>query len=561
MWVGILALGIGLHAHAATQLPLSDAFAYYFKAYNFWTAEAKSPFVNPFNIWPFFRPPGTVLMSYPFGFSADPRGFFFRSVFFPAVLLGAAVLVVSYAPRAASRARWRCVGGAAFFSALPMFYHFEMNPLIPAPAIWGMVDAFLTGCAAFAMACAWRSLQVLSKTDRSIWCGLAGFVAGFCILVKPSGVVVACLLFALWIYLAVFKLILPERDAAQRRRISLELLVGASYIALPIVCVLEMALSSAYLSAADFAVGKANVAIMHAELRLTQREAWWLVHHNTGEALILWCCIIGLAVCRSDLRGPARPDIVAGFLAMLFGVWFWIFSTGGATEMRYGMPFLMMGAVLLMAHSESAWSVTPLVLQKIVTALFVIVPLNLGMLLLAPNPAIAWQKFSGVCVSAPDRTPALGALNALAAARRQSPGYLYSISVDYIYEIANAALTENRVLDPVNAVLVMKSPIDWLRPSTFRLDEILGATYILASAPPPPQQKVAVVNFADETIVMSQWARSLRPSDGVAVVYDGSDARILKVVDPQKLAANLRQLIARHKWRPTFVAANADFFK
>jgi hypothetical protein len=95
-----LGLGIWLHTRATTQPPLGDAFSYYAKAYYFWADWRGGQGFHPFDIWPFFRPPGTVLMSYPFGFNADPQWFFFRSVFFPAILMLLAAVIVSHRPNA-----------------------------------------------------------------------------------------------------------------------------------------------------------------------------------------------------------------------------------------------------------------------------------------------------------------------------------------------------------------------------------------------------------------------------------------------------------------------------
>src|SRR5450759_1363623 len=151
LWIIFLGVTIWAHASISQQPPLYDAFTYYEKAYNFWSAVHQGHWFNPLNLAWSLRPPGTVLMSYPFGFDPDPRGFFFRSAFFPAALLSLAVMVAAYEKSSERQIRWRITLVAVFFSTLPMLYEFGHE-------YWGLVDGFLTGVAALAAAAAWRSI-------------------------------------------------------------------------------------------------------------------------------------------------------------------------------------------------------------------------------------------------------------------------------------------------------------------------------------------------------------------------------------------------------------------
>ena len=65
-WMIVLAVGIWLHTNTTQQTPVFDAFTYFEKAYRFWAAVASGHWINPFNVPNSFRPPGTILMSYPF---------------------------------------------------------------------------------------------------------------------------------------------------------------------------------------------------------------------------------------------------------------------------------------------------------------------------------------------------------------------------------------------------------------------------------------------------------------------------------------------------------------
>src|SRR5450759_3536200 len=93
IWLLYLAVAIWQRALHSAQPPLFDPLSYMQKALYFWRAVEQGTLVNPFSLEPSVRPPGTILMSYPFGFSPDFRGFYFRSVFLPILCVVAAVYI------------------------------------------------------------------------------------------------------------------------------------------------------------------------------------------------------------------------------------------------------------------------------------------------------------------------------------------------------------------------------------------------------------------------------------------------------------------------------------
>jgi hypothetical protein len=72
-------------------------------------------FINPLKLEPTARPPGSIIMSYPFGFSLDFRGFLFRSVFLPILSIGLAVYIVA-GEETVREARWRVAAMTSLFS-------------------------------------------------------------------------------------------------------------------------------------------------------------------------------------------------------------------------------------------------------------------------------------------------------------------------------------------------------------------------------------------------------------------------------------------------------------
>ena len=197
LWVAFLGATIWAHIRTTQQPPIYDTLAYWWKAYNFWQAVHQGHIFNPLDLDPSIRPPGAVLMAYPVGFNPDPRGLYFRSIFFPAVLLLLSVLVAAYERRSATGERWRLALIAAFFSTPAMVYWFAVIPA-PMPSSWGLVDSFLAGVAALAAAAAWRSV----RGPSAAWFVITASASGFCILIKPSGAFVAALIGLMWAFLA-----------------------------------------------------------------------------------------------------------------------------------------------------------------------------------------------------------------------------------------------------------------------------------------------------------------------------------------------------------------------
>jgi hypothetical protein len=114
------------------------------------------------------------------------------------------------------------------------------------------------------------------------------------------------------------------------------------------------------------------------------------------------------------------------------------------------------------------------------------------------------------------------------------------------------------MMHPSVAGLSMRRPIDWQRPSTFRIREIVTSSYILASTRAwiPPRN---AGTLEDEIVVMTAWANNLTLKDGIKVIYQGADMRVLQIVNRAKVSESLRRLVADHQWRKVFNEANADF--
>jgi hypothetical protein len=178
-------LGIGVYRKAARAIapPTDDPMSYYTKGALVWKEWSNGHPVNPLNVYPTTRPPGTMLLGSPLGFSADFHPFYFRSTYIPVVVFVIAFWVLAESKVRQPRQRWANLVGALMLASLPMFYQFERNPAFTFTADWGHVDCFLGALAALATA-----LLIVSVQRCSVGIAAMGTLVGaLTLMVKPAG--------------------------------------------------------------------------------------------------------------------------------------------------------------------------------------------------------------------------------------------------------------------------------------------------------------------------------------------------------------------------------------
>jgi hypothetical protein len=566
-WLVFLAGAVWIHTRATRQPPIYDALSYYIKAYYFWArVQAGIPF-NPLNVAPTFRPPGTILMSFPFGFNVDPRWFYFRSVYLPAMLLFFSALFVGYQTRGGLRQRWWAVLTAMFFTTMTLPYHFEFGCL--GGVYWGLVDSFLAGLAALVAACIWRGTRANATTFG--WVIAVCFISAACIVVKPSGVLVAAIAGLCWVAFGSATLIERRHlEGSQsyglQRILALRLLLGAILIAVIDYGMIVAAMTSSYLSPQNLIYGRNAIAIMRAEVHLPLSLVWPVVNHGLGGVFILWA-VLAIAICAtaplSGGRSLFTPTYITSVLAfgaaVLFGIWFWFVGSAAATEIRYAVPFFMMGWVWLIPVSLYLWNFTPTLIRLAMCVVMLGSICNLAVLLVSTQPSLAWQRSSGVGLTAPVFPSAeLNALQHLVATGAGRPREVYVMSLDASDAILESIIDQQRLLHPATALWSLHRPIDWVRSSTIRLNEIQTADTLLvnpqeADRAPPGR---TIQNLPEEQGVFTSWANGLTTADGVEVFFSGPSAKILNVINPIELRISLDRMIEANSWDTSFVAAN-----
>ena len=564
LWIIFLGVTIWAHASISQQPPFYDAFTYYEKAYNFWSAVHHGHWFNPLNLQPSLRPPGTVLMSYPFGFDPDPRGFFFRSAFFPAALLSLAVMVAAYEKSSERQIRWRITLVAVFFSTLPMLYGFARE-------YWGLVDGFLTGVAALAAAAAWRSIFQRSLAYTVV----TALTSSFCILIKPSGTLAAAIIGLAWASLALIQLKEAWSLPAERIAVGKYLVTSALIIGMADVLVLAAALSSDYLSLDNFKSGIATTAILNAEFTVPVSLLWSVVHTGLGGAFVLWM-VLAIAAIMLGSRSAHRNSTqsfssrllagaaVAAILILTFGIWFWLISSG-FSQIRYGVPFFMIAWILMVPALIQIWTHAPRLLTTCIAAIMLAASTNLALLLLQETPPSAWQRLSGTAIGAGRTSSIMNQLKQLVEAPRQRAEFIYSFKPDVDDAILTALCDQHNLFYREKPPINVRRAMDWKRGRIHRIDEIYSSDYLLFS---PSQDRgvgasaqagTPIESFQAERSAFVAWASNLASADGVEVIIDFPSVRLLHVRDRARACAGAccawSTHIGGHRFSPTPIAA------
>lgn len=595
LWVCFLGLMVWQHAQRSMQPPIYDAYTYFLKAYNFWTeANDIKPF-NPFNVPPTIRPPGTVLMSYPFGFDADFHKFYFRSVFFSILFLCIAIVISGYHRELESQGKWNLVLIAVFLSITPCFYLFEVSPNFAVIAYWGMVDCFLAGVAALA-----ASAIVRSIFDRSlVWLGLAAVLSSICLTIKPSGILVMMLTGLIWFGLGIIELLSAWNVTDKRRDIIRWLVLGMIVLSIPYIAIFIASFSSEYFSIKNMIFGNAAIVVMKNELAFSWSMLMDVIHlGGIGYASIIWFIVMMILVLHSFWHSYKNGSlfynlklvgsILGSIITLLFGIWFWLFGSGGTNQIRYFIPFYFMAIVfsipafIMVMRTIDCWRLV------ILTTLLLAPSVNMAILLPQHNPSLAWQLWTGVNLTSgsTDTDPVYDQAKSFASVVKHENRnvLLYSFTRLPVDSYVQSTIDYWRVTMPPMPEVKIFRPVDWQRPSTLRLDEMLAADYWLFS--PKREQVYAQSNSKNSPIdkpplrlnqdvpihepctgesfycltievgLFEDWASHLTSEEGVAVISETPMLRLLRITDANKLELAMDAFISKHQWSSTFLAAN-----
>ncbi|MFO1311883.1 MAG: hypothetical protein U1F41_07405 [Burkholderiales bacterium] len=561
-WTAFLAVSLWQHALASVQPPWGDGVGYLWKAASFWNAVQQGTLFNPLDLFPTVRPPGTILMSYPFGMTADFRGYHFRSVFLPLLCTVLAVYVAGGTENA-KRHPWQVAGYALLLSSLPMFYWLDRNDARSFNNGWGMVDGFQAGIAALAGAAIVRSIA-----KRSLgWLALAAFLASFTFFVKQSGMMLMGLLGLAWLIVLGFERRLAPQDAPPVPRY----LVGGMLVFAAIYgTVVALALSSAYLSRSNF-----NWAMNALDLYrgIAPEVSIRFFHRASGELAAVWMLAVAALfaarfgdLLHEDRLSAARAlGLATGALVIwLLGVWYWIFAQAGGNQIRYFYPFMLMGAICAVPAVLSAWPQSRRWIRGALLVACIASAANIGLMLSAgDSPPHRWQDLTGVNVSVGHDREEVANAHALLAQVRASgkDAQVYFTPIGGTPQTYVFVGIHEKIVHPGLPGFKAVSPMDWDRGFVVRTAEIADSDYIVTRKLEnrPAESRFAAKafpTFEAEMGAFDGWLSTLDARAGVETFWDGRVLRVLRVTDRGKLSAAIAGFVAQHEWRPEFAAAN-----
>jgi hypothetical protein len=569
----LLLLGVGIHGRARQAIapPIYDPMAYYTKGAMVWREWNAGRLVNPLNVAPTVRPPGTLLLSSPTGFSPDFRGFLFRSIYFPVVLTVLAFWVLAAAQARTSNRRWGALVGALSLASLPMFYQFERSPSFASPYDWGYVDCLLGAVAALAAA-----LFMASVRRRSLVLGTLGVAVGaFSLLLKPAGLLIMPILAFLW----AVELAAVERPTLGRLRddasLKRYLTVTGCMIVAGFAGVTGICLKSEYFSKTNLTIGyngqKLLIAmfkdvpllrLMSAQVHTSIGWHWFFAASASG---LLLLGRFALRARRREL-GPEDWRFLAGLSVFSIGIVWWVWLAGPA-QIRYIYPFILMFAVVTLPDVlETAAQLSKWIRRPLGTACVVPVFAVVSMLL-AQRPSTGLEKALGVNLSSGGFRAEVDMSDYLVdQARAQGRSLkIYVLGTDERPGVVEAEGIYRHLIDPNGPTFTMQRPNDWIRSTMVRRHEFVQSDYILFYPVRDGGRLSALLrmpaaeNAALEADVFSAWLTVAGQDEGLQpAAAAGADLKLVKVSNPAKLDRAFAALIEQHRWRDIFNAENAE---
>ena len=565
IWLTAIGMLIWHRVCESPQPPFHDALSYLQKAKSFWDNVSQGWPHNPLNLVQAVRPPGTVLLSYPFGFSSDYRGFLFRSVFVPFLIWVIAILI-SCLPNGKNvtlKSTWHSVFVVFILGPMPFFFQFECRA---ETSYWGVMDGFLASLSALTVACSARSLLYKSW----VWAVIAAALAAFCPLVKPSGSIVLLLTTIFWSGNALLSIFYSD---SKSRKSSIRFwLSGTTVFLLFGGTISLMCLHSQYLSNEVISYYKQSMVILQNEQNqsLSYLTIKHTLHFLFGPQLFITVFLIAYILSKKlnnyRYQYSDWTFISASILFLLVGGWFWIVTTG-ISQSRYFFPFALMLIVpfiFVVFRKINFGEITiPTYTAWGIRILCLLPAINLLLLLMFQNPNKKWQKISGVSLNI-----GLGAtgvkfakdfLKELEIIKKTPSVYSFGNSEDF-YSFYCYGWYHN-IVNPTSPYFNTVIPVDWQRPSTYRIPEIIKADYVIFAPVTKRKQKqiqsVKQINsLEEEGRVFEAFLSTLTLEDGLKTKFENQFCRLSEITNRHRLKEAFDLFIKTKTWRSVFVEEN-----
>ncbi len=401
----LIFVGCGIYekTRIAVAPPVYDPMGYYCKARAVWDALSRGDLPGTLNDVMPQRPPGSVLLLYPFGFTPSIPGFLFRSVFTSIAIW---ILALAITIAASARRKSDAVVGACLvvgLATLPLFYQFEFHDsflkLYQVTNEWGMVDGLQGSVSALAVC-----LLVSGIVRNSLSLCIAGWLsAALSLFIKPSG----ALVMAATIGIAAIELAIKCLRHPEQRRLTLKF---AAWLFLSCLSVFGLAfwvaLDSAYL---DKQTISASIRSQEILRMVSQGQDLLGLFLRFIAPVIGWWWFCAIAFCLMLFGVETIASIVgrelklvslrlAGCLGLsIFAVYWWLFMAG--TEHRYLFPFILMIIIWLLPDVLERLYEASMTVKSAVACYCLVPVFLLPLLLWSPRPLMSLQSAMGINLS------------------------------------------------------------------------------------------------------------------------------------------------------------------
>jgi hypothetical protein len=567
----ILAIFCAATIHKATLAvapPVYDAVSYYWKAISSLRALQAGDLAGLMAATPGSRPPGFLLLNGVFGIERDVfnfRGFLALNMILPVLLWALACWIAIPLRSQKPQLLWRKSIAVAALSLLPMFLQFEYNEKIQHASYWGLQDTILAATAALAIACLLRSLQ----TQR-LWPCVAGFaLAGFSILIKPSGALVMLSATGMWCAESFLRWIF-SRNALRRRK---RLLYFAKGIALGLLlqsAFLLPALFSPYLSKQIIQASLAGQAVV-LEMMKAYSTAYLLGNLMQTSIGSVWALVFLIALPVTAVALWRRPNLqtrllvlrlVFGGLIFAAATYWWLRMAGPVT--RYMLPFVTIPIVLALPAFWVAWiHAAPKKLAKGIAGLLCAIACFQATLVAWPVPVSKKiQEAFGVSLGTGGHTDSVAASQFIVASSQNLEKPVMVLRSESHYSLGFIAawiLIKNLENGPI---FQDAAPFEWKFDNVLSKSQLLSADFIAmdkTKIQPLPRRGFHADSFAKEVLIFNSWLAALDEKAGVTRTKFG-DIEVLRVLDRVKLGSAFNKLLSEHgyRWRAEFLQQNAD---
>jgi hypothetical protein len=555
-----LGVGWAIWSYAAAEVepPGFDPFSYFAKAFYFWEAVDQRKLFNPFNLPPSARPPGTVVMSYPFGMTSSFQSYYFRSIFLPILLLLTAAYIAGADGR---KTPYGLVFTLAFaLAGMPALYQFQANETLPAIGFWGLEDNFFAGIAGIAIASTTRSVRTTSKA----WAVVGASSAALSFLIKPTGLMVMGLVAITWGMFIAGRIewnpvrLLREPEV---RRFAL----WGTVLGLMMYCVaLAAAFSSAYFSPEHMSYASSALAVLRKDFATSiQLNVLLEVLRLSFGYVVLSGLAIAL-ITAAIIRG-GRAAAVCASLCLVAGCWFWIFQAD-LVQIRYFLPFGVMAFLILVPQLLYLLQRGPAFVRVISAILLLLPTAMVSVLLFLPHPPLAMQRSLGVNLSSAvyrEEVQQSEAFLSILRHRQAKAAAVYLLDLSPPVRNFAAVLVYETFLDKSLPRINILLSWDWQRPSVFRLKDLSNTHYVAfkpmrdVAAREAILQSVDIATYATETQLMLAWFSQLTSKEGVSVIADVG-FRLLEITNQALFDGALQKLRRAYNWREVFLVANPE---